>query len=82
MKHAIIHSIVIVSLLGLSGCGYNSQDRVLSGAGLGAATGAVTTAVVGGSVGTGILLGTAAGAIVGGVTQNEDINLGKPFWRR
>jgi uncharacterized protein YcfJ len=72
----------IASLLSLTACGHTSQDRVLSGAGLGAATGAVTSAVVGGSVGTGVLLGTAAGAIAGGVTDSEDFDLGRPLWRR
>lgn len=70
------------SLLTLSACGHSSQDRVLSGAGLGAAAGAVTSAVVGGSVGTGLLLGTAAGAVVGGVTDSEDFNLGRPAWHQ
>lgn len=82
MKKRLFSLIAAASLLSLSACGYNSKDRVLSGAGLGAATGAVTSAVVGGSVGTGLLLGTAAGAVVGGVTDGEQLNLGKPVWQQ
>lgn len=78
----LISLLTALSMLSLTACGYTSQDRVLSGAGLGAATGAVTSAVVGGSVGTGILLGTAAGAIAGGVTNSEDVNFGRPLWRQ
>lgn len=77
-----VSTIAVISLLSLSACGHTSQDRVLSGAGLGAATGAVTSAVVGGSVGTGLLIGTAAGAIVGGVTDSNQVNLGKPIWKK
>lgn len=67
--------------LTLGGCGHNTTDRVLSGAGIGAATGAATYAIVGAPVATGILVGTAVGAVTGGVTSADNINLGKPFWR-
>lgn len=82
MKPMFLRSTAILTVLALAGCGHTSQDRVLSGAGLGAATGAVTSAVVGGSVGTGLLIGTAAGAIVGGVTDSNQLNLGKPVWKK
>ena len=81
-KNVLVSRIAaVVCILPLTACGYSSQDRVLSGAGIGAAAGAVGGALVGGSVGTGLLLGTAAGAIVGGVTNPHDVNMGKPAWR-
>jgi hypothetical protein len=36
---------VVIIALGLAGCGTNTSDRALSGAGIGAATGALTGAV-------------------------------------
>jgi hypothetical protein len=68
--------------LALSACGTNTTDRALSGAGIGAGAGAATGAITGGSVVGGALLGGAAGAAVGGLTDEDDINLGRPLWRR
>lgn len=82
MKPIIKRTTAIALIVALAGCGHTSQDRVLSGAGLGAATGAVTSVVVGGSVGTGVLLGTAAGAVIGGVTDSNQLNFGKPLWKK
>lgn len=65
-----------------SGCGYTQGDRALSGAGIGAATGAAGSALTGGSPAAGAILGGAAGAATGALTEPEDINLGRPFWRR
>lgn len=74
-------SMAIMLPLTLGGCGHNTTDRVLSGAGVGAAAGAATYAIVGAPVATGILVGGAVGAVTGGVTSADNINLGKPFWR-
>ncbi len=82
MSKRLISLLAATSMLALSGCGYSSQDRVLSGAGLGAAAGTAGAVIVGGSVSTGILLGTAAGAVVGGVTEGDQINLGTPLWKQ
>jgi hypothetical protein len=30
---------------------------------------------------TGAILGGAAGAAIGGLTNKDDLNLGKPIWR-
>ena len=68
------------SLLALSACGTTTTDRALSGAGIGAATGAVGGALLG-SPATGALIGGAAGAAVGGLSNQNTINLGKPWWR-
>lgn len=65
----------------LGGCGYTQGDRALSGAGIGAATGATGSALTGGDAGTGAIVGGAAGAATGALTDQEDIDLGRPFWR-
>ncbi len=51
----------------LSGCsGMNTtQQRVLSGTGIGAATGVVGTALTGGCVSCGAAIGAGAGAVAG-----------------
>ena len=86
MKKAIsIHSasaLALVALLGLSACGDSKGDRALSGAGIGAGVGALGGALVGGSGTTGALIGAGVGAAAGGLTNKEDVNLGKPAWRR
>ena len=73
-------AIVSVGLL-LGGCGSSTTDRALSGAGIGAAAGGAAGAVTGGSVLGGAALGGAAGAAAGGLTDEDDIDLGKPIWR-
>jgi osmotically inducible lipoprotein OsmB len=77
------HMILPVMALALvSACGETTTDRALSGAGIGAGAGAVGSAVTGGNIGTGALVGGAIGGAAGGLTKEEDINLGKPIWRR
>lgn len=66
----------------LTACGESRSDRALSGAGIGAGAGAVGGALIGGSPLTGALVGGAAGAAAGGLTDKDDIDLGKPAWRR
>lgn len=72
---------VIVALTLLSACGETTGDRALSGAGIGAGIGAVGGAVTGGNMATGALVGGAVGAAAGGLTDKDDVNLGKPLWR-
>jgi len=67
--------------LGLAGCGNTTEDRAVSGAGIGAATGAVIGAVTGLSVVEGALIGTAVGGLTGGLTTPDQVNLGKPAWK-
>jgi hypothetical protein len=71
----------LATLLMLSACGQSTGDRALSGAGLGAGVGAVGSAVTGGSVLTGAVVGGAVGAAAGALTNEKDVNLGKPAWR-
>ncbi|MBI0539167.1 hypothetical protein D9599_26885 [Roseomonas sp. KE2513] len=70
-----------LAVLGLSGCGYSTGDRAVSGGLLGAGAGAGVSALTGGSVGTGALIGGAAGAAGGALTSGRDVNLGRPAWR-
>jgi osmotically inducible lipoprotein OsmB len=71
----------IVMLMAVSACGQSKTDRALSGAGIGAGAGALTGAVTGGDVGTGAVIGGALGAAGGALTDQNDIDLGKPVWR-
>jgi len=73
-------SFAIVAML--TACGDNTTDRALSGAGIGAGVGALGSAVTGGSGVTGALVGGAVGAAAGGLTNKDDVNLGKPAWKR
>jgi len=71
----------VVALMVLAGCGHTQGDRALSGAGLGAGAGALTGMATGGDPLTGAVIGGAAGAAAGALTDDDDINLGKPIWR-
>ena len=64
----------------LSACGSSTSDRALSGAGIGAAGGAAVGAVTGMSVGTGALIGAGVGAATGALTNENQIDLGDPWW--
>lgn len=71
----------LAAMLLLSACGQTTGDRALSGAGLGAGVGAVGSAVTGGSALTGAVVGGAVGAAAGALTNERDVNLGRPIWR-
>jgi osmotically inducible lipoprotein OsmB len=77
-----IFALAALAALSLSACGTSTSDRTLSGAGIGAATGAVIGGVTGGSVGTGAVIGGVVGGVVGAATTKDDINLGKPIWKK
>ena len=66
--------------LGIAACGDTRLERGTTGAGIGAAAGAATSGVTGGSVLGGALLGGAAGGAAGALTDEDDIDLGEPFW--
>jgi hypothetical protein len=70
-----------LALLGLAACGETKGDRALSGGGLGAAAGAGVGLLTGGSLLTGAVVGGAIGAAGGALTDNDDVNLGKPAWK-
>lgn len=65
----------------LSACGTSTTDRALSGGGIGAGVGAGTAAVTGGNILGGAAIGGAAGAAGGALTDQDDLDLGKPLWR-
>lgn len=77
-----IIAILAVVSLGLAGCGNTTEDRAISGAGIGAAAGAVLGAVTGMSILQGALIGTAAGGLTGALTTPDQVNLGTPVWKR
>lgn len=74
-------ALTTVAVLTLAACGSSTGDRALSGAGIGAASGAALNIVTGGSVAGAALVGGAVGAAAGALTDEEDVNLGKPWWR-
>jgi osmotically inducible lipoprotein OsmB len=67
--------------LALSACGNNTEDRALSGAGIGAAGGAILGAVTPVGPLGGALIGAAVGGATGALTEPSQVNLGKPVWR-
>ncbi len=57
--------------LALAGCGATTGDRLASGAAIGGGIGLVAGAPLPGAI---------IGAAVGGLTDPDQINLGKPVW--
>ena len=76
-----VASLCVVLAVVLSACGSSKGDRTASGAGIGAAGGAVVGAVTGLTVVEGALIGAAVGGATGFLTDEEDVNLGKPVWQ-
>jgi hypothetical protein len=73
--------VLVLSLpLALAGCGSNTGDRALTGAGIGAATGASIGAITPLSILPATLIGAGVGAAIGGLTSADEIDLGKPLW--
>ncbi|WP_420349898.1 YMGG-like glycine zipper-containing protein [Pelagibius sp.] len=72
--------LMTAAALALSACGSSTGDRGLSGAGIGAGAGAVVGAVTGLTIVEGALIGAAAGGLTGALTDEDTIDLGKPFW--
>lgn len=82
VKEFLSVSLVTLAAIGMAGCGDTRTDRALSGAGLGAAAGTGAAVLTGGNAATGALIGGAAGAAAGGLTDKDDVNFGKPIWRK
>ncbi len=78
-NHAYVVGLAL--LLALSACGQSKSDRALSGGGIGAGVGAIGSTMTGGDPLTGAVIGGAVGAATGALTDEEDVDLGKPFWR-
>jgi osmotically inducible lipoprotein OsmB len=81
-SRAAFVAVTTLSLLALSACGTTTEDRALSGGGIGAATGAVAGAVLGGPILGATLLGGAVGAATGALTDSHNVDLGKPAWKQ
>lgn len=68
--------------LALAACGSTKSDRIGGGATVGAGTGAAIGLLAGGiGVIPGALIGGAVGAGTGAVTDQSQVDLGKPVWR-
>lgn len=74
-------TIALTSLLGLSACGESKGDRAISGGGIGAAAGLVGGALIGAPL-EGALIGGAVGAGTGALTNENQIDLGDPLWKK
>lgn len=74
--------VVVASVSVLTACGTTKEERAISGAGIGAGVGAIGSAVTGGSAGTGALIGAGVGAAAGALTDEKDVDLGKPIWKK
>lgn len=81
MKTFATASAVLMTTLVLSACGETKGDRALSGAALGAGGGAVIGALTVGAPVQGAAIGGALGAAAGALTDTDQINFGKPFWK-
>lgn len=82
MQSIIKASIAVFALSFIAACGNTQGDRALSGAGIGAGVGAAGSAITGGNVVSGAAIGAGVGAATGALTDEEDINLGRPAWKR
>jgi osmotically inducible lipoprotein OsmB len=80
MKRTALATALSVSLLALGACGSTTSDRAISGGGIGAGAGAIGGWLLGAPV-EGALIGGAVGAGTGALTNENQINLGKPVWR-
>lgn len=79
VTHYLFTTVVIASVL--SACGHSQSDRALSGGAIGAGAGALGGAVIGANPLTGAVVGGAVGAASGALTDEDDVNLGRPVWR-
>jgi osmotically inducible lipoprotein OsmB len=80
MKRIALAAGLSLSLLTLGACGSSTSDRAISGGGIGAGAGAIGGWLLGAPV-EGALIGGAVGAGAGALTDEDQINLGKPVWR-
>lgn len=72
--------ILVPCLMALAACGTTKEDRAASGGLIGAGAGAVIGATVGAPV-TGAAIGAGVGATTGALTDESNVNFGKPLWK-
>lgn len=77
---ASLPAVLLVFAFALTACGSTTGDRGLSGAGIGAAAGTAVGAVTGLGIIEGALIGAGAGGLTGALTDEDTIDLGKPWW--
>jgi len=75
-------SVFCAAALVVAACGTTPEERGISGAGIGAAGGAIIGALTGLTVLEGALIGTGLGAATGLFTDEKQLNLGEPIWKR
>lgn len=71
---------IVFSALVLTACGNTPGERAASGGAIGAGAGAAAGLLMGSPV-QGAIIGGAVGAGTGAMTDNDQINLGKPIWK-
>ena len=74
--------VMVIAAFTVAGCGSTTEERGISGAGIGAGAGAILGAVTGMSVLNGALIGAAAGGLTGVLTDESQVNLGDPVWKK
>ena len=77
-----IACVMVIAAFTVAGCGSTTEERGISGAGIGAGAGALIGAVTGISVVNGALIGAAAGGLTGVLTDESQVNLGDPVWKK
>jgi hypothetical protein len=84
-KEMIMRLLPVLALGGamlVAACGSTTGDRAISGAALGAGAGLAVGAVTSATLLQGAVVGGALGAAAGALTDQNQVNLGKPAWRR
>jgi osmotically inducible lipoprotein OsmB len=74
--------LLMLGVVGLAACGSRPEDRAITGAGVGAAAGLAVGAVTGLTLLQGAAIGAVVGGVTGAVTDEKDVNLGTPAWRK
>lgn len=74
MKTFALSLAAAAALLALAACGNTTGDRAISGGGIGAAVGAVGGLLVGAPL--------EGALIAGALTKEDQIDLGKPVWKK
>lgn len=80
MNNPIRAAVLLATLASLAACGQSTGDRAISGAGIGAGVGALGGLLVGAPL-EGAAIGGVVSAGTGALTNDRQINLGRPIWR-
>jgi osmotically inducible lipoprotein OsmB len=80
MKSSVSATLLLLPVLVLGACGTTTTDRAVSGGLIGTTVGVVGGLVVGAPL-EGALIGAGVGTVTGILTDEDEINLGRPIWR-